>query len=323
MPVKVLSRGQRPGIPGSNPTQAYRESKKTLVVRVRRSKTFETCKPSAHYQIPLATSCPGMCEYCYLQTRLGSRPYIRTYANIEEILEEARRLMEERAPKMTIFEGAATSDPLAIEWLTGSLKKAIEFFGRSLNGRFRFVTKFSDVEPILDASHFGHTTVRFSVNARYVVWAFEHGTSDLGARVEALARVKRAGYPVGVMIGPIILFEGWQEQYGALLDKLGEVLSEPCPPPSDFGADETGATEQRGVPFELISHRFTARAKSNILSVFPNTNLPLDESSRRLAFGQFGYAKHVYPKDDMRRIEDFFSEHIPRSVEGGYIQYLV
>ena len=105
IPVSVLERGQRPAIPGRGATRVYEEAKNTLVVRVRRRKTFETCKPSAHYQLPLVTSCPGLCEYCYLQTRLGPRPYVRVYANIEEILDEARKLIVGREPGVLLHLG--------------------------------------------------------------------------------------------------------------------------------------------------------------------------------------------------------------------------
>jgi spore photoproduct lyase len=309
VPIMILRERQRLSIPGNTASSRYSEAKKTLVVRVRKSKEFETCKPSAHYQLPLISSCPGLCEYCYLQTRLGPKPYVRVYVNLKEILEEAQRLVGMREPELTIFEGAATSDPLPIEWLTGSLKDTIEFFGRLERGRFRFVTKFSDVEPILEAQHQRRTTVRFSVNAEYIVKNFEHSTSSVDERISALKRVSDAGFKVGVMVGPIIIFEGWKEQYESLLQKLGEALD--------------GHSNDDGIPFELISHRFTKRAKSNISMVFPNTRLPLDESKRRLKYGQFGYTKYVYPKDTMQEIEDFFSINIPKLVNGGYVQYLV
>ncbi len=309
IPAQVLKRGQRPSIPGSNPSQIYLEAKRTLVVRVRKQGKFEPCKPSAHYQLPLVTSCPGLCEYCYLQTRLGPRPYIRVYANVESILTEAARAVEGRKPEITVFEGAATADPLAVEWLTGSLKTAIEFIGHLEHGRFRFVTKYSDVGPILGARHQGKTTVRFSLNAEYVLKAFEHRTAGLNSRIRALKEVVGAGYPVGIMIGPIIIFEGWRSQYESLLEKLGSALA--------------GSVPQEVIPFELITHRFTMRAKANIQDVFPNSRLPMDESERRLVYGQFGYAKHVYPKEVIRDIQGFFESAIPKHVNGGFVQYLV
>ena len=308
--VQVLKRGGRPQVPGENATQVYEEAKHTLVVRVRKDKDFATCKPSAHYQLPLVSSCPGLCEYCYLQTTLGPRPYVRVYANIEEILSTARALVGGRRPQETVFEGAATSDPLAIEYLTGSLAKAIQFFGRLDGSRFRFVTKFSDVESLLGLSHGGRTTVRVSVNADYVIRTFEHNTSPLNERLEALRRVRLAGYPVGVMLGPIITFDGWKEGYRTLMRLLGDAL----------GGGSVGA--EAGIPFELITHRFSGRAKKSILSVFPNTRLPLDESERKLKFGQFGYTKYVYRGETMEVIQALFEREISE-IPGGYVQYLV
>lgn len=313
----MLRPGQRPGIPGSGPTQTYCEAKKTLVVRVRKVKGFASCKPSAHYQLPLASSCPGLCEYCYLHTRFGPRPYVTVYANVEEILDEAARLVREREPEVTAFEGSATSDPLAVEHITGSLRRSIEFFGAMEHARFRFVTKFADVAPILGARHAWRTTVRFSVNAASVIRSYEHHTAGLARRLEALLQVRQDGYPVGVMIGPVIIFDAWKDEYRDLLASLAEVLN--APPEKDGRPDP----ETARLPFEIITHRFTSRAKSCILSVFPGTGLPMEEESRKLAYGQFGYTKFVYPKETMDEVREFFVSELGRRLPAARIEYVV
>ncbi len=345
VPVQLLPRGARLSLPRAKTSaQGYEEAKNTLVVRVRKDRDFASCKPSAHYQLPLISSCPGMCQYCYLQTTLGPRPYIRVYANRDQILKTAGELMDRRKPEITVFEGAATSDPLPVEYLTGSLAAAIEFFGKSETGLFRFVTKFNDVEPILGLDHRRKTTVRFSLNADHVIRTYEHRTAGLEQRLEALARVKQDGYPVGVMIGPIITFEGWKEQYSRLMERIAAALDsgrtvgipedrsktgEDMPfrtgqaLPSHTGQARLSQTRQPDVVhFELITHRFTSRAKRNILSVFPNACLPMDESERRLVYGQFGYTKYLYPKETMEEIRAFFENAISR-MPGGRLQYLV
>jgi len=177
------------GIPGRTRAECFMEGKQTLVVGVRRTMTFETCKPSAHYQLPLATSCPGQCEYCYLMTNLGKKPYLRVYVNVDEILAAAGGYIEKRKPEITVFEGAATSDPIPVEPYTGSLKKAIEFFAGEENSRFRFVTKFTDVDSLLDTSHRGKTRFRFSINAERVIKAHEHATPVLSARLKAAQKI--------------------------------------------------------------------------------------------------------------------------------------
>jgi len=68
---------------------------------------------------------PGKCEYCYLLTNLGKKPYVRVYVNIEEILSAARAYIEKRKPEITVFEGAATSDPVPTEPYTGLRGRAI------------------------------------------------------------------------------------------------------------------------------------------------------------------------------------------------------
>lgn len=296
------------GLPGKTPAEAYREAKRTLVVGVRKSADFAACKPSAHYQLPLATSCPSMCEYCYLATTLGRRPYLRVYANIGEILDRARAYIEERAPAVTVFEGAATADPLATEYLTGLLRATIEFFGRQPNGRFRFVTKHDAVDTLLDAAHNGHTRFRFSLNAPSVIRRYEHATPDAAARVAAAAKVAGAGYPLGFIIAPIFHYPGWREEYGALVADLAAAL-----PPA----------AKRDLTFELITHRFTKKAKANIAAIFPATDLPLTEEDRKFKFGQFGYGKYIYGDEIMAEIKAFMTEQLNSRFPAATIEYLV
>ncbi|GIN93428.1 hypothetical protein J22TS1_44790 [Siminovitchia terrae] len=141
----TTSHNQVRNLPGENDFQRYRIAKSTLVVGLRKTLKFDTSKPSAEYAIPFATGCMGHCHYCYLQTTMGSKPYIRTYVNVDEILEAAQNYMDERAPEITRFEASCTSDIVGIDHLTHTLKRAIEYFGQSDLGRLRFVTKFSHV----------------------------------------------------------------------------------------------------------------------------------------------------------------------------------
>ena len=60
-----------------------------------------------------------------------SKPYIRTYVNLDEIFEAAEKYINERKPEITRFEAACTSDIVGIDHLTHSLKRAIEYFGKS------------------------------------------------------------------------------------------------------------------------------------------------------------------------------------------------
>ncbi|MCX7780002.1 MAG: spore photoproduct lyase [Negativicutes bacterium] len=296
------------GIPGKTPGEAYREAKRTLVVGVRKSNEYAPCKPSAHYQLPLNTGCSSMCEYCYLATTLGKKPYIRVYVNIEDILAKAQAYIEERKPEITVFEGAATSDPIPVEYLTGILKRTIEFFGVQEYGRFRFVTKHARVDSLLDATHNKHTRFRFSLNADPVISRYEHLTPSMAERVEAAGKVARAGYPLGFIIAPIVHYPGWENDYQELFRSLDRKLPD---------------SARRDLTFELITHRFTKRAKNSILAVFPETGLPMDENERRFKYGQFGYGKYLYTAEVMAEIKEFMIKQIQVYFPEAGIDYFV
>ncbi|PLR69461.1 MULTISPECIES: spore photoproduct lyase [Bacillaceae] len=303
---ETTSHNQVRNIPGKNHLQQYRNAKSTLVVGVRKTLKFDTSKPSAEYAIPLATGCMGHCHYCYLQTTMGSKPYIRTYVNTEEIFQQAQEYMDERAPQMTRFEASCTSDIVGIDHLTHSLKRAIEFFGTSEMGRLRFVTKFHHVDHLLDADHKGKTRFRFSVNADYVIKNFEPGTSPLDKRLEAAVKVAGAGYPLGFIVAPIYIHDGWQEGYYHLFSKLDELL------PEDARGDIT---------FEMIQHRFTKPAKRVISKNYPKTKLEMNEDDRRYKWGRYGIGKYIYQKDEEADLRETLETYIDEFFPNAKIEY--
>ncbi|MGD6775837.1 spore photoproduct lyase [Sutcliffiella horikoshii] len=303
---ETTSHNQIRNLPGDNDFQKYRTAKSTLVVGVRKTLKFDSSKPSAEYAIPFATGCMGHCHYCYLQTTMGSKPYIRTYVNLDEIFDAADKYMQERAPEITRFEASCTSDIVGIDHLTHSLKKAIEYFGKSEHGMLRFVTKFHHVDHLLDADHRGKTRFRFSVNADYVIKNFEPGTSSLDLRIEAAAKVAGANYPLGFIVAPIYLHDGWEEGYKTLFQKLYDKLP-------------AHATED--LTFELIQHRFTKPAKRVIQQNYPMTKLELDEAKRQYKWGRYGIGKYVYTKDEATEIKETLSEYIHSYFPQARIEY--
>lgn len=302
------SHNRKINIPGESASVRYAEAKDTWVFGVRRSKTFQTCKPSAHFQLPLFTSCPGMCVYCYLSTTLGRRPYVRAYVNVEEILSIAGNYIQKREPEETIFEGAATSDPLPLEPYTGALKEAILFFSRKDNGYFRFVTKFTEVDSLLTLPHGGKTRFRFSLNHRGLISRYELRTPGLDERIEAAAKVAGARYAMGFLIAPVFLEGGWKQEYRALFEEIEAYF--------------------RGIPlpdltFEFVTHRFTSRAKKNILEFFPSVELDMDEKERVYKYGQFGYGKYVYPKELFNEAKKFFYDLVGNTFPEARVDYFV
>lgn len=307
IPVKMTtSHNQVRGIPGETEVEQYRNAKRTLVVGIKKTLVFEPSKPSAEYALPLATGCAAHCHYCYLNTNIGTKPYIRVYVNTDEIFGQAQKYMEERSPEITRFEAACTSDPISIEHLTGNLKRAIEFMGEQPHGRLRFVTKFHHVDSLLDAKHNKHTRFRFSLNADYVIKNFEPGTSSYLQRIEAAGKVADAGYPLGFILAPLYRFDGWEEGYTELLERLSRNLSD---------------TAKQDLTFELIQHRFTKIAKNLILQRYPKTKLKMNEEERKYKWGKYGKGKYVYPTDEATELRNHLERDIARLFPQARIEY--
>ncbi|ABR36471.1 MULTISPECIES: spore photoproduct lyase [Clostridium] len=306
--INITSNKLKQHIPGEDFYAQYREGKKTLVVGTKKSLKFQSCKPSAHYQLPLISGCMGQCEYCYLNTKLGDKPFVKVHVNIDEILSQAQKYIDERLPEITIFEGAATSDPIPVEPYTHSLEKAIVFFGKHENARFRFVTKYNDIDSLLDLEHNGHTEMRFSINTSSVINKYEHATASRDLRIEASIKAAKAGYPIGFLVAPVFIYPNWKEEYHDLLLSLSKNL------PRDL---------KTPVTFEIISHRYTSTAKNIILQVFPESELPMSDEERKFKYGQFGYGKYVYPKENIDEMKQFFIKEIEDLFENKEIKYVI
>jgi spore photoproduct lyase len=308
IPVKMIgsrSHNRVTGIPGNNPRQSYHEAKETLVVGVKRDLRLNTCKPSADFEFAIGTGCPGGCQYCYLQTYLGKKPYIRVYVNLDEILAVIRAISEKNCPKITTFEAASTSDPLAVEHITGSLTKTIKFFAGLNSATMRVVTKFAAVEPLLTINHQNRTRFRFSLNTGEIIRKFEPNTATLEERLTAANKIRQAKYPLGFIIAPLFIYPGYEAGYTELFQRLRTSFD----------------TIPEDLTFELITHRFTKRAKNIILERFPETQLDLNEMTRHRKYGKYGLVKYIYPEPDYSRLKEQILANIAQFFPKARVEY--
>ncbi|MGB3800039.1 MAG: spore photoproduct lyase family protein [Lewinella sp.] len=291
---EVMKANRLPKLGGNTTAETYRKAKNTLAVVNAPPSAFRLTPipPSADWQFHLAKGCPAHCQYCYLAGSLPGAPVTRVYANLDAILENNADYIDPDK-KLTTFEASCYTDPLGIEHLTGSISRAIEWFGGQPEARLRWVTKYDAVEPLLNLQHNGQTRCRISLNADWVTRRIEAGTADLEARLHAMRRLGQAGYRVGAVLAPLMPFDGWRDGYADMLARLREAL--------DFEVDLT---------FELITHRFTPGSKDILLEWYPKTQLDFDEERRSKKRNKFGSFKYVYPKEQMTELKGWFNQEI-------------
>jgi spore photoproduct lyase len=323
LPIEVAKNNRITGLRGADERETYRIAKNTLAVVNAPPSAFklQPIPPSADWQMNLAEGCPAHCHYCYLAGSLSGPPVVRAYANLPKMLAHTATYEgtyppnkswqgnEENRP--TTFEVSCYTDVLGIEHLTGSLAECIRYYGRREQGQLRFVTKYDHVNSLLDLSHNGQTRARVSLNAETVARRLEGGTASVEARLQAIRRLALpkeqggGGYPIGIIIAPIMPIPDWRGHYTDLLDRIADALDFP----------------QIDMNVEFISHRFTPGSKDVLLQWYPNTSLEMDEATRAEKRNKFGGTKYVYRPEEMKEMKAFFYDEWRRRFPNAPVLY--
>lgn len=319
LPIEVAKNNRITGLRGADARETYRLAKNTLAVVNAPAGAFklQPIPPSADWQMNLAEGCPAHCQYCYLAGSLSGPPVVRAYANLPKMLANTARYEglyppnrtwqttgPADAPRPTTFEVSCYTDVLGIEHLTGSLAECIRYYGtrdtsHPGHGQLRFVTKYDQVDGLVGLPHRGQTRARISINADMVARRLEGGTASVEARLQGIRKLAMpqilggGGYPIGVVIAPIMPIPDWRNHYTALLNRIADVLDFPGSDALDMNV-------------EFISHRFTPGSKDVLLQWYPNTGVDMDESTRAQKRNKFGGTKYVYRPEEMREMKAFF-----------------
>lgn len=324
LPIEVLKNNRLTGLRGTNDRETYRIAKNTLAIVNAPPSAFrlQPIPPSADWQMNLAEGCPAHCQYCYLAGSLAGPPVVRAYANLPAMLANTASYerhsavgVGERRGESISFEVSCYTDVIGIEHLTGSLAECVRYFSERDDAQLRFVTKYNQVDSLLPLEHRGHTRARVSMNAEPIARRLEGGTASVEARLQALRQLALpkqlggGGYPVGVIIAPIMPIPDWREHYTHLLDSIANAL--------DFGPGMPPAD----VNVEFISHRFTPGSKAVLQSWYPNTTLDMDEGERAAKRNKFGGVKYVYLPDEMKALKTFFCDEWTRRFPQAPILY--
>lgn len=185
----------------------------------RSDETNNTCPNFWHFS-PYGF-CPYGCSYCYLAGTQGVRfsPSIKIYVNLEEILGEIDRLARKLGRAEAFYLGKL-QDGMALDPLTGYSRTMISFFAKHPYARLRILSKSADFDNVLDLDHRGHTALCWSLNPLAVRKDYEVITPPIEDRIAAMRKCAEAGYPIRVMLMPIIPIPDWERHYDELLENL-------------------------------------------------------------------------------------------------------
>lgn len=277
--------------------------KSYLIIGLRKTHKYVPNHKVSDWLVPYTSSgCRAMCLYCYLVCNYNKCSYLRLFVNREQMLD---RLLKKAAaaPVPQTFEIGSNSDLVLENTITDNLIYTIERFAQEGRGHLTFPTKFDMVDPLLGLDHRGKVIFRMSVNPEEIIRRIELGTSSLSARIHAINAMAEAGYPVGMLIAPIILLPEWKQLYSRLIEQLADELSEKV--------KQNGFIEIILMTYSFVQNAINTDAFPNAVKLF----------SREAMIGR-GRGKYCYRNDVRSEVEAFLRQKLSERLPNMPILYI-
>ena len=282
----------------------FLKMKTNLIIGVRKTHKYQENHKVSDYLVPYTSSgCTASCMYCYLVCNYNKCAYLRLFVNREQMLEKIIKTAEKSEKDLT-FEIGSNSDLVLENTITDNLVWTIENFKNSKKGKLTFPTKFDMIEPLLNLNHKGKVIARVSVNPEEIINNVEFGTSRLKGRIEAINKLKEAGYEVGILIAPVIFVHDWKDKYLELIKRLEAELSYKV---------------KKDVFFEIIFMTYSYVHTKINEEAFPNA---INLYDKDLMTGR-GRGKYWYKEPLRKEGEIFFQENMKKYFPSNEILYIV
>lgn len=282
----------------------FSKMKRNLIIGVRKTHKFVENHKTSDFLVPYTSSgCTASCMYCYLVCNYNKCAYLRLFVNREKMLEKIIKTAEKSEKELT-FEIGSNSDLILENTITDNLVWTIENFKNTKKGILTLPTKFDMVDDILPLEHKGKVVIRVSVNPEEIINKVEFGTSRLSGRIEAINKLKEAGYKVGILIAPVIMVENWKEKYLELIKRLDAELSDKV---------------KKDTFFEIIFMTYSYVHTKINEEAFPNA---INLYNKDIMTGR-GKGKYMYKSDYKKDGEKFFIEQMNKYFPNNKIEYIV
>jgi spore photoproduct lyase family protein len=219
---------------GGNASAWTRSKKTVLVLGVKKGLQIRPFHRNADFVAPsLSNGCAMACSYCYVARRKGHANPISTFVNTEDVLGAIEKHATKQGMKLEgtmadpflwTYELGTNSDLSVDARVSDNVGDLVALFRGLPNAKGTFATKHVNRE-LLDYDPQGKTRVRFSLMPPGTSRLVDVRTSPVSERIGAINDFVEAGYEVNVNFGPVIVKDGWQDEYRELFGMLDGALS--------------------------------------------------------------------------------------------------
>ncbi|MCB0334161.1 MAG: hypothetical protein KDD55_11715 [Bdellovibrionales bacterium] len=164
--------------------------------------------------IDAVENCAFGCSYCTIQTFYQDKVVVN-----DHILEALQNT--ELDPERFYHIGTGqSSDSLVWGNKEGILEKILAFAQKHPNILLELKTKSANVSYLIQHDRPKNVVCSWSLNTETIIQNEEHFTSPLEQRLEAARKAADAGIAVAFHFHPIVHYDKWEQDYGALAERV-------------------------------------------------------------------------------------------------------
>ncbi len=171
---------------------------------------------------------------CYVPRQKGFANPITTFVNIEQVTAFLKRhatkqgmKLEPTAPDedLWVYELGCNSDMSIDAAISDNVRDMVELFRTIPNAKCTWATKWVN-RDLLEYDPLGKTRIRFSLMPHKMSKLVDVRTSPISGRIAAINDFVEAGYEVNVNFSPVIVQDGFLDDYDELFEEVNDSLGE-------------------------------------------------------------------------------------------------
>jgi spore photoproduct lyase len=263
VPSEAVQNAQEVYAAISRAADPVQKGKEILYLTRNKGAFLKKCPGTSHYTccdyqiLHIGTFCYMDCTYCILQTYFHP-PILQYFVNHNDLMAELDSVLSQKRT-LRIGTGEFT-DSLIWELWTDVSHLLVQRFATQNHAVLELKTKTTAIEQLENLAHNRKTIVAWSLNTKHIIRTQERATASLPARFKAAARCESWGYPLAFHFDPLIIYDGCEQDYTAVIEDLFSHVS----------ADNI-------VWISLGTLRFPASVKMVIQNRFPDSKIVYEE----------------------------------------------
>ncbi|MEE9354554.1 MAG: DUF1848 family protein [Methylococcaceae bacterium] len=178
-----------------------------------------------NYYFSHMLNCLYDCRYCFLQGMFRSANYL-CFVNDEDFHQAIKTTAQAAGDEPVHFFSGYDCDSLALEPVTGFVDSYLPVIDALPNAWLELRTKSTQIRSLLNSPVSQRCIVAFSFTPQEMAKDLEHKVPSINKRIEAMQKLQRQGWWIGLRFDPIIYHHDYEHQYRHLFEQVFSNINE-------------------------------------------------------------------------------------------------